>query len=145
MDFGFSIKLSDDNTKVAKEQLEKEKLRILRLWGSKAVEKSVDAISGNAGIQSAVDTGRLRASISYILPDGEKGDSGLITTNQQVGDKLSGKADKDSVFVGSNVEYAIYVHEGTKGMAGRPFLRLGIDNMKEDAQEMAERVLKGEI
>ena len=149
MDFGFSIKLSDDNTKVAKEQLEKEKLRILRLWGSKSVEKSVDAISGIAGIPSAVDTGRLRASISYILPDGEKGDSGLITSNQQVGDKLSGKADKDSVFVGSNVEYAIYVHEGTGSgdseIPARPFLRLGIDNMKEDAQEMAERVLKGEI
>ena len=149
MDFGFSIKLSDDNTKVAKEQLEKEKLRILRLWGSKAVEKSVDAISGNAGIPSAVDTGRLRASISYILSDGEKGDSGLTTSNQQAGDKLSGKADKDSVFVGSNVEYAIYVHEGTGSgdseIPARPFLRLGIDNMKEQAQEMAERVLKGEI
>ena len=149
MDFGFSIKLSDNNTKVAKEQLEKEKLRILRLWGSKAVEKSVDAISGNAGIPSAVDTGRLRASISYILPDGQKGDSGLITSNQQAGDKLSGKSEEDSVFVGSNVDYAIYVHEGTGSgdseIPARPFLRLGIDNMKEDAEEIAERVLKGEI
>lgn len=145
MDFGFSIKLSDDNTKVAKEQLEKEKLRILRLWGSRAVGKSVDAITGNAGIPSAVNTGRLRASISYILPDGEQGSKEDSSENQHAGDKLSGKADKDSVFVGSNVEYAIYVHEGTKGMAGRPFLRLGIDNMKEDAEEIAERVLKGEI
>lgn len=145
MDFGFSIKLSDVNIKVAKEQLEKEKLRILRLWGSRAVKESVNAITGNAGIPSAVNTGRLRASISYILPDGEQGSKEDDSENQQAGDKLSGKADKDSVFVGSNVEYAIYVHEGTKGMAGRSFLRLGIDNMKEDAQEIAERVLKGEI
>lgn len=149
MDFGFSIKLSDVNIKVAKEQLEKEKLRILRLWGSKAVEKSVDAISGNAGIPSAVDTGRLRASISYILPDGEQGSKEDNSKNQHAGDKLSGKADKDSVFVGSNVEYAIYVHEGTGSgdseIPARPFLRLGIDNMKEDAEEIAERVLKGEI
>lgn len=145
MDFGFSIKLSDVNVKVVKEELEKDKLKILRLWGSKAVEKSVDAISGNAGIQSAVDTGRLRASISYILPDGTKGDSGLTTSNQQFNDKLSGKSEENTLIVGSNVDYAIYVHEGTEKMPARPFLRLGIDNMKEDAEEMAERVLKGEI
>ena len=145
MDLEFNIKLSDVNIKAVKEELEKDKLKILRLWGSKAVEKSVDAISGNAGIQSAVDTGRLRASISYILPDGEQGSKEDDSENQHAGDKLSGKADKDSVFVGSNVEYAIYVHEGAKKMPARPFLRLGIDNMKEDAEEMAERVLKGEI
>lgn len=145
MDFGFSIKLKDDNTKVAKEELEKHKLRILRLWGSKAVEKSVDAITGNAGIPSAVKTGRLRASISYILPDGEQGSKEDSSENQHAGDKLSGKADENSVIVGTNVEYAIYVHEGTSKMPARPFLRLAIDNMKDDAKEMAERVLKGEI
>lgn len=145
MKFGFKVDLKDDATGKLKEELEKSKLRILRLWGSEAVKESVYAITGNAGIPSAVHTGRLRASISYILPDGEQGSKEDSSENQHAGDKLSGKSDKDSVFVGSNVEYAIYVHEGTKGMAGRPFLRLGIDNMKDDAEEIAKRVLKGEI
>lgn len=145
MNIGFSVDLKNDMSKMVKEEAEKATLKILRLWGSKAVENSVDAISGNAGIDSAVDTGRLRASLSYILPDGTGGDSGMLTLNQQLGDKLSGKADENSVIVGTNVEYAIYVHEGTEKMPARPFLRLAIDNMKDDAKEMAERVLKGDI
>lgn len=49
-----------------------------------------------------VDTGRLRASVSveqFIR-------GGVIVTR-----------------IGSNVEYAIYVHEGTRYMRGNPFLR----------------------
>lgn len=145
MNIGFSVDLRNDMSKMVKEEVENATLKILRLWGSKAVENSVDAISGKAGIDSAVDTGRLLASMTYILPDATGGHSGMLTLNQQLGDKLSGKADENSVIVGTNVEYAIYVHEGTKKMPARPFLRLAIDNMKDDAKEMAERVLKGEI
>jgi HK97 gp10 family phage protein len=53
-----------------------------------------------------VDTGRLRGSINWrIEMDGQ----GLVA------------------IIGTNVEYAIYVHEGTSRMAGRPFLVEGVN------------------
>ena len=52
-----------------------------------------------------VDTGRLRGSINWrIVLEG-----GVLTA-----------------IIGTNVEYAIYVHEGTRYMAGRPFLVEGV-------------------
>lgn len=50
-----------------------------------------------------VDTGRLRSSINVEGPVVRGGGAG--------------------VRVGTNVEYAIYVHEGTRRMRGNPFLR----------------------
>jgi HK97 gp10 family phage protein len=52
-----------------------------------------------------VDTGRLRSSINWRM--------------ELEGDKLV-------AIIGTNVEYAIYVHEGTKYMPGRPFLLEGL-------------------
>lgn len=46
-----------------------------------------------------VDTGRLRNSITHSVRTSEK-----------------------AVYVGTNVEYGKYVHNGTRKMAGRPFL-----------------------
>lgn len=53
-----------------------------------------------------VDTGRLRNSITHAL----SGD--------------------DTVAIGTNVEYAIYVHEGTSRHKGVPFLREAAQNNK---------------
>lgn len=50
-----------------------------------------------------VDTGRLRASIGVSQRRASNG--GVMAV------------------VGTNVEYALYVHEGTRYMVGRPFLR----------------------
>jgi hypothetical protein len=55
-----------------------------------------------------VDTGRLRSSITWRI----EVDSGGV-----VG------------FVGTNVEYAVYVHEGTIYMAARPFLVDGLEDV----------------
>lgn len=52
-----------------------------------------------------VDTGRLRSSITWtIIEDGRS----LVA------------------IIGTNVEYAIYVHEGTRFMEGTPFLVDGL-------------------
>lgn len=52
-----------------------------------------------------VDTGRLRGSINWRIETDSKG---LVA------------------IIGTNVSYAIYVHEGTRYMAGRPFLLEGL-------------------
>lgn len=140
----FTIRV-ENNSQLALGELEKATERVLYAIGVKAVEGSVDAISGRYDIDPAVDTGRLRASISFITPT-QKGDSGQPKpANAQAGDELTGTAEQNTVVVGSNVEYSEYVHNGTSKMAGRPFLREGIDKTKDQMQEQAEKIFKGQL
>lgn len=65
----------------------------------------------NAARQRApVDTGRLRSSIATTRPEA-RGNRTLV------------------VRIGSNVRYAIYVHEGTRYMRARPFLREAVNEV----------------
>lgn len=68
---------------------------------NKAIRRSVLEIGAEASKRSPVDTGRMRAS---ILGEGTRFRS------------LYGE-------VGPTPFYSIYVHEGTRYMHGRPFLR----------------------
>lgn len=135
----------ESNSKIVFDALEEEKERALYAIGIKAVEGSVDAISGKYDIDPAVDTGRLRASISFITPT-EQGGSGMMKPkNAQTGDELTGKAEQNTVVVGSNVEYAEKVHNGDSKMAGRPFLREGIDKTKDKMREQVTKIFKGQL
>ena len=140
----FTIRI-ENNSKIVLDELKDVTERALYAIGVKGVEGSVDAISGKYSVASAVDTGRLRASISFITPTQEGSANVLTPANAQKGDKLSGTAEKNSVVIGSNVEYAEYVHDGTSRMAGRPFIREGIDKTKDQMQEQAEKIFKGQL
>lgn len=157
----FTIRV-ENNSQIVLEELEKVTERALYAIGVKAVEGSVYAISGKLGIERAVKTGRLRASISFItpagdmtvVPNGEKRFENKEVENSEDGDKLSGTAEKNSVVVGSNVEYAEKVHNGmwTSEKGGqnrkykeRPFLRVGIEKTKDQMQEQAEKIFKGQL
>lgn len=141
----FTVKF-DDNSGIFLDAEREAVDRALYAIGVKGVEGATDAISGAYNVAAAVDTGRLRASISFITATGEKGDSGTAPPpNAKQGDKLSGTAEKNSVVIGSNVEYAEYVHDGTSRMDGRPFLREGIDRTKGDMERQVEKIFKGEL
>lgn len=140
----FTIRV-ENNSQLALRELEKATERVLYAIGVKAVEGSVDAISGRYDIKPAVDTGRLRASISFITPT-EKGGSGQPKPpNAQAGDELTGTSEKNTVVVGSNVEYAEKVHNGDSKMSGRPFITEGINRTKDKMQEQAEKIFKGQM
>lgn len=102
----FTIRV-ENNSQLVLEDLGEAMERALYAIGVKAVEGSVDAISGRYDIDPAIDTGRLRASISFITPT-QKGGGEVGTPNGKPQDKLSGSAEKNTVVVGSNVEYAEY-------------------------------------
>ena len=140
----FAIRV-ENNSQLVLDELGEAVERALYAIGVKAVEGSVDAISGRYDIDPAVDTGRLRASISFITPT-EKGGSGQPKpANAQAGDELSGSSEKNTVVVGSNVEYAERVHNGDSKMAGRPFITEGINKTKDQMQEQAEKIFKGQL
>lgn len=69
------------------------------------VQKSQHVVNG-ARDRCPVDTGNLRGSIQYEIAEDKNG--------------LSAR-------VGTNVPYAIYVHEGSRGRKGTPFLRDALD------------------
>ena len=93
-----------------------------------------------------IDTGLLRNSITYAL-DGEaaatstyKADSGNESGS------YSGTAPKEtdgnrSVIVGTNVEYAIYVHEGTSKMSPNRFLKNALDRNKDQIDAKIKEAL----
>ena len=140
----FTIRV-ENNSQLVISELEKATERALYAIGVKAVEGSVDAISGRYDIDPAVDTGRLRASISFITPTDKGGSGQPKPANAQAGDELTGTAEQNTVVVGSNVSYSEFVHNGTSRMAGRPFLREGIDKTKDQMQEQAEKIFKGQL
>jgi len=71
--------------------------------------------------ETPVDTGRLRSSINYRVDQADK-----------------------KVVVGTNVSYALAVHEpGIKRKyKGKPFIRNGIMNNLDEYGEIAKKVLK---
>lgn len=158
MDMDITVRLEDNSKKVLQE-FEKAKDRALYLMGTDALGGkdgrggAIGAITGNLGIDKAVDTGRLRASLSFITQHGDMSTTPSNMTafvNNEVpeskpDDKLSGTAEPSSVIVGSNVEYAQYVHNGTSKMDERPFLRIGIENATPDMKRRVEKIFKGEL
>ena len=143
-DLKFSIRIKD-NSQLVLDEAEKATERALYAIGVKAVEGSVDAISGRYDIKPAVDTGRLRASISFITPTQKGGSGQPKPKNAEAGDDLTGTAEQNTVVVGSNVEYAEKVHNGDSKMAGRPFLREGIDKTKDKMREQVTKIFKGQL
>lgn len=91
----------------------------------------------------AVDTGRYRASVSVNWTGSGK-TRGDVISPAKAGDGVSKPHKKSGdymvVRIGTNVEYAVFVHEGTKNMPPRPSLtiaaREGIVALRNDIDRM---------
>lgn len=138
-----------DNSAAAKSQLRSAVRRALMVIGLKA-ERYAKA---NCTEMKAVDTGRLRNSITFALA-GEAANVSSYTADRGKGDKppaagsYSGTADGNSgdatVYVGSNVEYAPYIELGTAKMGPRPFLHnAAADHAEEYKQIFADELKRG--
>ena len=141
----------DDKTKEAKQELEKKMLAALTAVGMQA---EGDAKLELESSPRRVDTGLLRNSITYAVSgqqphvgsysnDGKHdktGEPAEVITGQYSG--TIGSEQDHEVYIGTNVEYGIYVHEGTKSMAPNRFLRNAIEKNKETYQKIIEEQLK---
>lgn len=77
--------------------------KIVKKYLNNAIRKSIIDIQSTAVPITPIDTGRLRSSYEIEFGD------------------LRGST-------GPTAEYAIYVHEGTRYMKGRPFLKQALEN-----------------
>lgn len=93
-----------------------------------------------------IDTGLLRNSITYAV-DGEA--PAISTYSADSGGEsgsYSGTAPKEkgndrSVMIGSNVSYAIYVHEGTSRMTANRFLKNAVERNKDQINEYIKNAM----
>lgn len=115
MTLNFDIKL-EDNTGEFKAALRDAILKAATIIANYGADDCADELE-NA--PRRVDTGRLKNSINGTVEDG------------------------DTAVIGTNVEYAIYVHEGTSKMAANRFIRNGIINNMDEYKEHVEKCLKG--
>lgn len=87
-----------------------------------------------------VDTGRLKGSITYATE-----------TNHSSGQAPASGGDfathatpeKGTVYVGTNVEYAAYVHEGTQRMTANRYLKNAFSRNASQIKEYLMKELKG--
>lgn len=140
----------EDNSKQIKAELEKAVESVLFAWGTTGVEacvkiaSDIDSVTG----RPTVDTGRYRAGFGFITPTQGKM-SGTPTTESESTDNFSGqRADKDTVVIANNVEYAPYLEFGTgtkkDGHHARYILKRGIESKVDRMKKDMEQILKGQ-
>lgn len=90
-----------------------------------------------------IDTGLLRNSITYAMDGEAPGKKDYTSDDESESGSYSGTAPKErgndrSVIIGTNVEYGIYVHEGTKRMKPNRFLKNAVERNKEQIKKYIE-------
>lgn len=82
-----------------------------------------------------IDTGLLRNSITYAVDGEAPAQSTYSSDSGGESGSYSGSAPKEqkgrSVMIGTNVEYGIYVHEGTSKMAPNRFMKNALERNKD--------------
>jgi hypothetical protein len=145
-----------------------------------ALNQNIDKALEAVGLQAAgyaalnlerdprrVDTGLLRNSIAYAIAgqipivqkthgqtyqnDGhDKHGNAVPVVSGSYQGKIAKAEGEHSVYVGTNVEYGIYVHEGAHlpnggTMEANRFLRDAVSEHKDEYKRLIETVLKGEL
>ena len=119
-----------------------------------AIEKALTAIGihleGEAkeelsNTPKRIDTGLLRNSITYALDGEAPAQTSYSADDGSASGSYSGSAPKDdqrSVMVGTNVEYALYVHEGTVRMDPNRFLKNAADRNRDQCAEYIKKAME---
>lgn len=134
----------DTHVKEALSEFDKRTDQALLAIGTQAVKGVVEYMSiPDFTGRDIVDTGRLRASISFLTPTKESGFVNDPVPESTLDDILKGKGEPLSVIVGSNVNYAQWVNNGTTKQPARHFIENGIERERDNMQELVDLIYKG--
>lgn len=88
--------------------------------------------AGTAADRAPVDTGRLKNSLNWATQ-----------TNHGNGDLPLATPEAKTVYIGTNVEYAIHQEFGTsRGIAGKHFIQFGATAHAQEYKDLLEQYLK---
>ena len=140
-----------DNSGAIKQALDQNIDRTLEMIGLQASGYAALNLESNP---RRIDTGLLRNSITYaIAGEAPAKQSYQADTGDGRGEyqgKIAKAEGEHSVYIGTNVEYGIYVHEGVtrangSHMEANRFLRNAVNDHKEEYKRMIEQGLKSEL
>lgn len=110
----FTIKIKNNNIKLTLGKLIGKKAKIMVAWGIMGVSFATKIITD----KGAVDTGKLKGSITYEIENG------------------------DTMCLGTPVTYGKYVELGTYKMRARPFILPAIKEKMPEYRKVARSILK---
>lgn len=133
-----------DNSKAFKAAKDRAVAAALAAIGEEAAGNAMQELTE----QDAVDTGRLRNSITYATKqhteaksfNWHEGRNGTPAGSDSTAPKAT--PEKDTVYIGTNVEYAKYIEAGTSKSAPRPFLKPAATGHGEEYKRIVENILK---
>lgn len=145
----FTIRIEDDNTEKIKNEVHEAILDGLDAAGVQAVSIATVEIQKEP---QRVDTGLLKNSIAYAVvgksaipstysADGPDKD-GVVHEGSYSGIAPDEGEDKPYVMIGTNVEYALYVHEGTSRMKANRFIKRAVEENKDELLEIVAKGLR---
>ena len=139
-----SVKVTD-NSAIFKAAKDRAVEAILAAIGEEAAGNAMEELTN----QDAVDTGRLRNSITYATTQHTEAKSFSWNEGKKTGAPAGSgttapKAtpEKGTVYIGTNVEYAKYIEAGTSGSESRPFLKPAATGHNEEYKKIAENILR---
>ena len=129
----------ESNLPKVKAELAERIPAILEAIGSQAEGNAITEITN----MEAVDTGRLRNSITFATKDAQ----GVPNTQPKMHAnpedyKPRSTPEQGAVYIGTNVEYASYIELGTSRMPSRPFLKNAIEKYQHEYKDIALAGLK---
>ena len=141
----------EDNSELVKEALKLATEKSLMLAGTNAVRYVTEYMSKpDFTGRDIVDTGRLRASISFSTMEYQSGLNDEAVAESSPSDALTEFPQlPNSVIVGTNVDYAQAVEFGKKTdsgvmTAGRYYLSNGIQLSLPETEDGVKSIMKGE-
>lgn len=145
---GISVEIKQDNTEEVKKTLAEVLDVALEKVGIQAEKYAKLNLETNP---RRVDTGLLRNSIVYVVAGQEPhfrtyhADKANPNGSYNIGRYLGSVPEEPTpaVYIGTNVEYAAYVHEGTTKMAANRFLRNAAQDHENEYRQIIEAELKG--
>ena len=104
---------------------------------SVALEAGIIDMHGQAVLLQSPDTGNLRGSLSWTVA-GKHGGLNSAGDNASADQGVNVTQESDEAYLGTNVDYSIYVEFGTSKMAAQPYLRPAYDARKEHTKQIME-------
>jgi len=117
--------------------------RKIREITPKVLEVGAIVIHGQVVMDTPVDTGLLKNSLSYSIESRQEGlnsDPGDVKADPSDGVPIN--ASSDEIWIGTNVDYAGYIEMGTSRMEAQPFFSTGFAHSKNKAKKAMQESFK---